>query len=189
MNSKLIEINLSEKFKQKKQKKKPFLKIPNALGVLLIVVIVIFALTHLLLHTRENSLRKMTSKYNQLKTPAEETKKLRKMSDVLGKKHTILKDCKKGWLTWADKWLEIAKLTPDSIFLQEIKISNENKLNGKQTLLIRGRVSGKEGESVLLSYLEALKASKIFNTRFHNMVLSPVYTEGNEKVFSIDFIQ
>ena len=189
MNSKLIEINLSEKFKQRKKKSRPAFKTPNAFGFLVVVIIVAFSVTHLMLRVRENSLRKMNAKYEQLKTPAKETSELRKMCVALEKKYKILSGCEENWLVWADKWLGIAKLTPDSIFLQEIKISNENKLNGKQTILIRGRVSGKEGESVILSYLKALKASKVFNTRFHKMVLSPVYTEGNEKVFSIDLIQ
>ena len=189
MNQNLIEINLSEKFKQRKKKNKPVLKIPNALGVLIAVIIVTFAISHLMLYTREGSLKRMTSKYDQLKAPAIETGKLRKMCNVLGKKHKLLVACKDGWLTWADKWIEIAKLTPDSIFLQEIKVVNNNKLNGKQSVLIRGRASGKKGETVILNYLEALKASKVFDTVFQNVVLSPVYTEGDEKVFSIDLIQ
>jgi len=189
MNSKLIEINLSEKFKQRKKKSKPAFKTPNTLGILLVVVIVTFAITHLMLRVRKNSLRKMNAKYEQLKTPAKETAELRKMCGVLEKKYQILNECKENWIAWGDKWLEIASVTPPSIFLQEIKISNENKLNGKQSILIRGRVSGKEGESVILSYLEALKGSEIFNTKFSKMILSPVYTEGHEKVFSIDLIQ
>ncbi len=189
MNSKLIEINLSEKFKQRKKKSRPAFKTPNALGILVVFIIVAFAVTHLMLYVRESSLRKMNAKYGQLKTPAKETVELRKMCGVLEKKYKILNGCEESWLVWADKWLEIANATPSSIFLQEIKISNENKLDGKQAILIRGRASGKEGESVILSYLEALKGSKIFNTEFHKMILSPVYTEGNEKVFSIDLIQ
>ena len=189
MNLNLIEINLSDKFKQRKKKSEPAFKTPNALGILIILIIVVFGVTHLTLQVHENKLKRMNVKYDKLKTPANEVSKLKKLSGVLEKKYTLLKDCKENRLSCADKWLEIAFRTPDAISLQEIKISNENKINGKQKILIRGRVSGKEGESVILSYLEALKSSKIFNTTFHKMVLSPIYTEGDEKVFSIDLIQ
>jgi len=189
MNDNIIEINLSEKYKEKKKKKEPVLKIPNALGVVVMIVIVAFAVSHLLLYLRENSLKKMTARFNELKAPAKEAARLKKMSQDLSKRKEALNGCKENWNTWAGKWLELAKLTPDSIFLQEIKISVDNVPDGKQTVLIRGRASGKEGESVILNYLEALKTSKVFNTKFKKMVLSPVYTEGNQKVFSIDLIQ
>jgi len=189
MNRNLIEINLSDKFKQRIKKSEPAFKTPNAIGILIIVIIVSFAISHLMLRVRENNLKRINAKYQKLKAPANETSKLKKMCEVLEKKYKILNKCEQNWINWADKWLEIARITPESIFLQEIKISNENKLGGKQTVLIRGRASGKEGESVILSYLEALKASKVFNKEFNKMVLSPVYTEGNEKVFSIDLIQ
>jgi len=188
MNLNLIEINLSDKFKQRKKKSAPVFKTPNALGILILVIIVAFGITHLTLQFQENNLKKMNEKYKELKTPARETSKLKKMCSILEKKYKILKISKENRLVLSDKWLEIAYRTPDSIFLQQIKISNENKLNGKQNILICGKMSGKEGESVILSYLEALKASKIFNTEFQ-MVLSPIYTEGNEKVFSINLIQ
>jgi len=191
MNSKLIEINLSEKFKQRKKKSEPLLKFPNVVGILVVVIIFIFAITHLLLYVRKSNFKKMNTEYSRLKKPAKETSELIKMSKILEEKYKILNSCAENWIHLGGKWLELAKLTPDAIYLQEIKISNENKPNGKKNILIYGRASGKEGESIILKYLEALKTSKIFNKDFQvqKIKLSPIYTEGNEKIFSINLTQ
>ena len=188
-NSGLIEINLSPGLKQRQKKKTPRTRTSNAIGIAISALLLCVAVFYVFVFVREHRLKRIKANFEQLKTPYSEVEKYRELHDRLAEKKRVLEACRTRWVRWSDQWLELARLTPETVYLVCIELSNADKRGDSQRLTLRGRAAGAAGESVVLHFLEQLKRSSLFTNAFSSMTLSAVYTEGDEKVFSIELMR
>jgi len=85
----------------------------------------------------------------------------------------------------SEKWIELAKLTPNDIYITEISITPDDNNADSQNMTINARATGAVGESVVLLFLDKLKKCAAYTNTFNDITLSAVYSDNDEKVFSI----
>ena len=127
----------------------------------------------------------MKNNYENIESKFLEAQKLQKLYDKLSVKNDALNKCKARRLNLAEKWIELAKITPDDIYITKITIMPANKSADCQNMTISARATGAVGESVVLLFLDRIKNSARYSNTFNDITLSAVYSDNDEKVFSI----
>ena len=189
MKAKLIEINLSTVQKQRKRKRLPYNRTTNLVVIGISILLLLSVIFYLYVSHRSQQLENAKKEYKRIEKPYSEVKKLHDVYDQLTEKKNAIDECKNDWVNWSDKWLELAKLTPGKIYVTDVTISSADKNADLQQMTITGRAIGAVDESIVLQFLDSLKLSPVFSNTFSDMNLSAVYSEGDEKAFSIELFR
>lgn len=185
MAQNLIDINLSEEYVNWRRKQKPRTPLPVFIGIPLFVIILAYAVFYVIVYIRSERLNNMTQQYEQLKKPEEESVRIEKLNRALKQRADILQKCQSSWITWSDRWLEIARIIPDKVYLTTIDI--KKTVPSRELLLhMEGRAFGVADETAILRFHKRLKLSPLFSNEFSAVNLVSVTTEGNDKVFTIE---
>jgi Tfp pilus assembly protein PilN len=185
MADKLIHINLSEEYESWQRKQKPRTPLPIFVGIPLFVIILSYAIFYVSVYIRSERLNDMTQKYEQLKEPEEESTRIEKLNAKLKERAAVVQACQTSWISWSDRWLEIARIIPDKVYLTSLEI---RKALPTSDLLLRmeGRAFGVADETAILRFHQKLKLNPLFSNEFSAVNLVSVTTEGSDKVFTIE---
>jgi len=186
MTAALIEINFSEEFSRRIRKAAPRKHIPTALGVVIAAILVFLSVFYLYLFSREGTLSRNKAALEQLKGKAEESDQIQALHARLQAQASVFDAWEASRLTLAPRWLQLARLAPDGLYLTHIEFSGDDPHTYDQRLLLRGRAAGTAGETVILRFLASLKRDALFTNAFASITLAAVATEQDEKVFAIE---
>lgn len=186
MATPLIEINFSEEFVRRVRKAAPRKHIPTALGIVIAAILIFLSVFYLFLFSREGALERNKAALDKLKGPSAEAEKLLTLQSRLQAQASVLDTWDAARLVLAPRWLQLARLAPDSLYLTHIELSGDDPSAGAQRLLLRGRAPGPAGETVILRFLASLKRDHLFTNTFPSIALAAVTTEQDEKVFAIE---
>ncbi len=182
----MIEINFSEEFTRRARKAVPRKHIPTALGIVVAVTLIFLSVFYLFLFSREGALTRNRRALDSLKNQAEESDKFQKLQAALTQQAAVYDAWDAGRLALAPRWMQLARLAPDALYLNQIEFTSDDPRSGGQRLLVRGRAAGPAGETVILQFLAQLKRDAFFSNAFAAITLAAVATDGDEKVFAIE---
>lgn len=185
MSPTLIHINLSSENDLKRKKRPQQTKASNAIGIIASVIILLMASFYIYATLKAHKTKQLKSNYKNIETKFAEAQKLQELYDKLNVKYNALKECKVRSLNLSEKWIELAKLTPNDIYITEISITPDDNNADSQNMTINARATGAVGESVVLLFLDKLKKCAAYTNTFNDITLSAVYSDNDEKVFSI----
>lgn len=186
MPSPMIEINFSEEFSRRLRKAAPRKHIPTALGIVITAVLVFLSVFYVFLFSREGTLSRNKAALNQLKSQTAESEQLQALHTRLQAQASVYDAWNATRLAVAPRWLQLARLAPDGLYLTHIELSGDDPRANAHHLLIRGRAAGPAGETVILRFLASLKRNALFTNAFSSIDLAAVATEQDEKVFAIE---
>jgi len=185
----LIQINLSSIDKTKRKKRPQQTKISNIIGVVAAGVLILVASFYLYVTLKSQKVKQLKNDYSRIEKPFIESTKLRELSGKLNNKKQTLKKCRSERINMGEKWLELAKLTPKKIYITEIELRATDKEADAQKMTIKARAENSVDESVVLEFLHLLKKNTVFTNSFNEINLSAVYSDGDEKAFSIELLE
>ncbi len=186
MISSLININLSDINAAKLKKRPQQSKTSNVIGITAALIIIFIAFFYLYVTLRTKNVKILKNEYSGIEKPFIEVNKLIKLKNKLSLKAVALNKYKSGRINCADKWLELAKLTPEKIYITGIELLQNAKQADIQKMVIKARAENSVDESVILEFLDRLEKSAVFTNTFKEISLSSVYSDGDEKAFSIE---
>jgi len=189
MSSSLIKINLSSVNEAKRKKRPQQSKASNIIGIIASIIILLVAVFYLYVTLRVNKVKQLKNDYSRIEKPFIEVNKLIELNNKLNSKVDILNKCRTGRIDWADKWLELAKITPENIYITDILIQEIDKKADRQKMVIKARAANSVGESAVLHFLDSIEKNALFTNTFKEISLSAVYSYRDEKTFSIELIQ
>ena len=188
MSSSLIQINLSSVNKAKRNKKSQQSKASNIIGIIALIIIILAAAFYFYVNLKTKKIERLKNEYSLIEKTFVEANKLSELNDKLNEKVNTLNNCKSRRINLADKWLELAKLTPENICLTGIEIIPTDKLADSQKIVINARADNAVDESAILQFLDILERSVVLSNSFKDITLSAVYSDGDEKAFSIELL-
>lgn len=186
MSPLLIKINLSNIKKAKRHKRPEQNKTSNIIGVIASIIIILVAAFYLYVSSRMKTVRRLENDYGRIEKTFIEANKFSELNDILNQKVGTLNKCKSRRIDLADKWLELAKLTPENIYLTAIEILPTDKQADVQKMIINARAENSVDESAILHFLDLLEKKPGLTNFFKKITLSAVYSDGDEKAFSIE---
>ncbi len=186
MSSSLIQINLSSVNKAKRNKKSQQSKASNMIGIIALIIIILAAAFYLYVNSKTKKIERLKNEYSRIENTFVEANKFSELNDILNEKVDTLNNCKLRRIDLADKWLELAKLTPENIYLTGIEIIPTDKHADSQKIVINARADNAVDESAILQFLDILERSVVLSNSFKDITLSAVYSDGDEKAFSIE---
>ena len=189
MSLSLIQINLSNLNKAKRHKRSSQSKTSNIIGIIASIIIILAAVFYLFVTLKTKTVKQLKVDYTGIEKTFIEANKLSELNDKLNEKVNTLNKFKSGKIILADKWLELAKLTPENIFLTGIEIIPTDKQADEQKMLINARADNLVDESAILHFLGLLGKSTVLTNSFKDIALSAVYSDGDEKAFSIELLE
>jgi len=189
MSSSLIQINLSNVNKAKRHKRSPQSKASNIIGIIASIIIILAAAFYLFVALRAKTVKQLKNDYSGIEKTFVEANKFTELDDKLSEKVDTLNKFKSGKINLADKWLELAKLTPENIYLTGIEIIPTDKQADEQKIVINARADNSVDESAILHFLDLLGKSRVLTNSFKDIALSAVYSDGDEKAFSIELLE
>ena len=189
MSSPLIQINLSHENEAKRKVRPQQSKISNMIGLSVAIILVFIAIFYLYATLKNQKTTQLKNNFKSIEKKYIEAEKLEKLYDKINLKYNALNKCKNERIVLADKWLELAKLTPENIYITEIKFSPLDNNADFFNMIIKARAVNAVDESLVLKYLDNIKGSSFFTNTFKTITLSAVYSDDNEKVFSIEMSQ
>ncbi|MCX7847281.1 MAG: PilN domain-containing protein [bacterium] len=185
----LLEINFSEEHARRVRKAMPRKHVPTALGVVIASVLMLLAVFYLYLFSREGTLTRQKRALEELEGRAKEAVALEALREELAEKVGVLEKWERERLRLAPCWLELARVTPEAIYVTRIEVSGDRADAGPERMLIRGRAMGVGSEAAVLRLLSDLKRAEVFTSSFALVTLTGISTEGDEKVFSIECVR
>jgi cell division protein FtsL len=173
-----------------KRKKRPQQsKASNIIGIIASVIILLVAVFYLYVALRTKKVKQLENDYDRIEKPFIEANKLSELNNTLSKKIDVFNNCKSGRINWADKWLELAKITPENIYITNIEIQETDKKANNQKMIIKARAASLVDESAVLQFLDCIEKNAVFTNDFKEISLSAVYLDGDEKAFSIELLE
>ncbi len=188
MSPSLIQINLSNVNKAKRNKRPQQNKASNMIGIIALIIIVLAAAFYLYVNLKIKKIKQLKNEYSLIEKQFIEANKLSELNDKLNEKVSTLNKCKSRRINLADKWLELAKLTPENICLIGIEIVPTDKQANSQKVVINARADNSVDESAILHFLDILERNVLLTNSFKDITLSAVYSDGDEKAFSIELL-
>ena len=188
MSPSLIQINLSNVNKAKRNKRPQQNKASNMIGIIALIIIVLAAAFYLYVNLKTKKIKQLKNEYSLIEKQFIEANKLSELNDKLNEKVSTLNKCKSRRINLADKWLELAKLTPENICLIGIEIVPTDKQANSQKVVINARADNSVDESAILHFLDILERNVLLTNSFKDITLSAVYSDGDEKAFSIELL-
>jgi len=189
MRPSLIKINLSGENDAKRKRRPQQSKASNIIGIIASIIILLVAVFYLYVTLRTNKVKQLKNDYSHIEKTFIEVNKLSKLNNKLNQKIGALNNCKSGRINWADKWLELAKITPGNIYITDIDIQETDKNVDAQKMIIKAHAAGSVDESAVLQFLDRIEKNAVFTNKFKEISLSAVYSDGNEKAFSIELLE
>jgi len=189
MSSPLIQINLSSENEAKRKTRPQQSKLSNIIGLSVAVILVFIAIFYFYATLKNQKTTQLRNNFKSIEEKYIEAEKLEKLYNKLNVKFNALNNCKSRRINLAEKWLELAKLTPDNIYITEISFLPLDKEANNFNMIIKARAVNTVDESLVLKYLDNIKKSTFFTNTFNTITLSAVYSDANEKVFSIQMSQ
>jgi len=189
MSTSLIKINLSSVNEAKRKKRPQQSKASNIIGVVAAVIILFVAVFYLYVTLRTKKVKQLKADYSHIEKPFIEVNKLIELNNKLSGKVNTLNKCKSKRINWADKWLELAKITPEDIYITDILIQETDKKADNQKMIIKARAASSVDETTVLQFLDRIERNSVFTNTFKDISLSAVYSYGDEKAFSIELME
>jgi len=182
----LIEINLSEEFERLRKKSMPRKQVPAALGIAIAVTIASLAVFYVFVYIQTGQLSRTKSQLSALSKSLSDAIAYQAQRDSLRTRAGALDAWHAARTTWAGRWLQLAQLTPEFVYLAEVLITPADPQANSQRLLLRGKAFGAAGESDVLRFVDNLKRASLFTNCFNSVTLASVTSEGTEKVFTLE---
>ena len=189
MSPPLIQINLSSANETKRRKRPQQSKASNVIGIIASIIIFFVAVFYFYVTIRVKKVNRLKNEYSRIEKPFIEINKLSELNDKLNLKINTLNKCKAGRINLADKWIGLAKLTPENIYITDINILPIDKNADQQKIIIKARAADSVDESAVLHFFSLLESSTVLTNSFKDIALSAVYSDGDEKVFSIELLE
>lgn len=189
MSTSLIKINLSSVNEAKRKKRPQQSKTSNIIGIIASIIILLVAVFYLYVTLKSKKIKQLENDYNRIEKPFIEVNKLSELNNKLSKKMDVFSKCKSERNRWADKWLELAKITPEDIYITDILIQETDKKADNQKMIIRARAASSVDETTVLQFLDRIEKNVVFTNNFEEISLSAVYLVGDEKAFSIELLE
>jgi len=158
------------------------------IGIIALIIIVLAAAFYLYVNLKIKKIKQLKNEYSLIEKQFIEANKLSELNDKLNEKVSTLNKCKSRRINLADKWLELAKLTPENICLIGIEIVPTDKQANSQKVVINARADNSVDESAILHFLDILERNVLLTNSFKDITLSAVYSDGDEKAFSIELL-
>jgi hypothetical protein len=182
----LIEINLSEEFERLRKKTMPRKQVPAALGFAIATIIGLLAVFYTFVYIQTGQLSRTKSQLSALSKPLGDAITYQARYDSLRARASALDTWHAARTTWAARWLQLAKLTPEYVYLTEVQITPVDAQANSQRLVLRGKSFGTAGESDVLRFVDNLKRATTFTNCFNSVTLASVASEKSEKVFTLE---
>ncbi len=182
----LIEINLSEEFERLRKKAMPRKQLPAALGIAIAVTIASMAIFYTFVYIQTSQLSRAKLQLAALSKPLSDAIAYQAQYDSLRARASALDAWHAARVVWAARWLQLAQLTPEFVYLTEVLITPVDAQANSQRLLLTGKAFGAAGESDVLRFLDNLKHAAQFTNCFNSITLASVTSEGSEKVFTLE---
>jgi len=182
----LIEINLSEEFERLRKKNMPRKQVPAALGIAIAVTIASLAVFYTFVYIQTGELSRTKSQLSALSKPLSDAIAYQARYDSLRTRASALGSWHAARTVWAARWLQLAQLTPEFVYLTEVLVTPVDAQANSQRLLLRGKAFGTAGESDVLRFVDNLKRAPQFTSCFNSVTLAAVTSEGTEKVFTLE---
>jgi len=189
MSPSLIQINLSNANETKRRKRPQQSKASNVIGIIASIIIFLVAVFYLYVMVRAKKVNGLKSEYSRIEKPFIEVNKLSELYNKLNLKITTLNKCKSERINLADKWIGLAKLTPENIYITDIDILAVDKYADRQKMVIKARTANLMDESAVLHFFSLIENNVVLTNSFNDIALSAVYSDGDEKVFSIELLE
>lgn len=189
MTDTLIDINLSQDYQQWRRKQKPRPSLPVYVGIPLCVIIAAYAVFYIVVFFRAERLKELQRRHDVVRDPAAEYERVEALGATLKARANVLEECRENWITWSDRWAEIARIIPEKIYLRSVEIEKGVGAADRQFLRIEGRAFGVADETAILRFHAQLRRSPLFSNIFPRVDLVSVTTEGPNKNFTIELRQ
>ena len=189
MSPSLIQINLSNVKEAKRHKRPQQNKASNIIGVIASIIIILVAAFYLYVSLKMKTVKQLENDYGRIEKTFVEANKLSELNNKLKGKVDTLSKCRSERIDLADIWLELAKLTPENIYLTAIEMLPTDKQADIQKMVINARAENSVDESAILHFLDLLEKNTKLTNSFKAITLSAVYSDGDEKAFSIELLE
>ena len=189
MSPSLIQINLSSANETKRRKRPQQSKASNLIGIIASIIILLVASFYFYVTVKAKKVNRLKNEYSRIEKPFVEVNKLSELKSKLNLKISTLNKCKSERINLADKWIGLAKLTPENIYITDIDIKAIDKYADQQNVVIKARAADSIDESAVLHFFSLLESSTVLSNSFKDIVLSAVYSDEDEKVFSIELLE
>ena len=189
MSPSLIQINLSSANETRRRKRPQQSKASNVISIIASIFIFLVAVFYFYVTVKAKKVNRLKSEYSRIEKPFIEVNKLSELNNKLNLKITTLNKCKSERINLADKWIGLAKLTPEDIYITDIDILAVDKYADQQKVVIKARTANSMDESAVLHFFSLIENNTVLTNSFKDIVLSAVYSDGDEKVFSIELLE
>jgi len=182
----LIEINLSEEFERRRRKSMPRKQVPAALGAAIAITIASLAVFYIFVTIQAGRMGRTKSQRNAITKTVQDANTYQTEYDSLRARAQALDTWNAARVAWAPRWLHIANVTPEFVYLTEVLITPVDVNANTQRLVLRGRAFGTAGEDDVLRLVNNCKHATLLTNYFTSVTLASVASEGAEKSFTVE---
>lgn len=182
----LIEINLSEEFERRRRKNMPRKQVPAALGTAIAATIASLAVFYIFVTIQANQMGRAKTQLNAIAKTVQDANIYQTKYDSLRARAQALDAWHAARVAWARRWLQIANVTPEFVYLTEVLIEPVDANASTQHVVLRGRAFGAAGEGDVLRLVNNCKRAALFTNYFNSVTLASVTSEGTEKSFTVE---
>jgi hypothetical protein len=182
----LIEINLSEEFERRRRKSMPRKQVPAALGAAIAVTIASLAAFYIFVTIQAGQVGRTKSQLQAIAKTLQDANTYQTRYDSLRARERALNAWHVARVAWASRWLHIANVTPEFVYLTEVLITPVDVNANTQRLVLRGRAFGAAGEGDVLRLVNNCKHAALLTNYFTSVTLASVTSEGAEKTFTVE---